>query len=233
MLRPEFRDKPIRSFVIRQGRMTKSQKHALEAFWSEYGLSLEDGPIEPSRIFNRSAPLILEIGYGMGGSLAEMAANTPEHDFVGVEVHPPGVGSLLHIASEQSLTNIRTYMADATDVLKECVAENSLHRVQIYFPDPWPKKKHHKRRLIQPALIELLATRLAPGGLLHLATDWQPYAEHMYETLEQFHELECQSAAGNYVPRPDWRPLTKFEARGEKLGHQVFDLLYKKNTGHL
>jgi tRNA (guanine-N7-)-methyltransferase len=229
MLRPEYRDKPIRSFVIRQGRMTKSQKLALEEHWDQYGLSLEEGSIDAGKIFGRSAPTVLEIGYGMGNSLADMASSAPEQNFIGVEVHTPGVGSLLHIASERSLTNLRTYMADATDVLKECIGENSLQRIQIYFPDPWPKKKHHKRRLVQPELVQLLIGRLVPGGLLHLATDWQPYAEHMHEVLKPFSELENQSPSGDFVSRPNWRPLTKFEARGTKLGHQVFDLLYKKS----
>lgn len=231
MLRPQYREKPIRSFVIRQGRMTQSQKNALEKYWDTYGLSLEDGQINAAEVFGRSKPLVLEIGYGMGSSLVEMAALSPELDFIGVEVHSPGVGSLLHGASERSLTNLRTYMADATDVLRECIAESSLQRIQIYFPDPWPKKKHHKRRLVQPQLLQLLESRLAPGGLLHLATDWQPYAEHMLEVLAPFAGFANQSTTGGYVSRPEWRPLTKFELRGERLGHQVFDLLYKK-TAH-
>lgn len=208
--------------------MTKSQKHALDQYWQEYGLSLNAGLIDPTEIFGRPAPIILEIGYGMGNSLVEMASSAADENFIGVEVHAPGVGSLLHAASERSLTNLRTYMADATDVLKECIAENSLQRIQIYFPDPWPKKKHHKRRLVQPELVQLLIERLVPGGVLHLATDWQPYAEYMLEVLEPFSELENLSTSGNFAPRPDWRPLTKFETRGTKLGHQVFDLLYKK-----
>lgn len=230
MPRPEYREKPIRSFVIRQGRMTKSQKHALDTYWDEYGLSLDAGRVDAASLFGRKAPLILEIGYGMGKSLAQMADDAPDCDFVGTEVHPPGVGSLLQIVSERSLTNLKTYMADATDLLTECISEDSLQRIQVYFPDPWPKKKHHKRRLIQPPLVEVMLSRLVPGGLLHFATDWRPYAEHMHEVLETFGDLENQSQSGDYVTRPEWRPLTKFEVRGEKLGHQVFDLLYRKKS---
>ncbi len=208
--------------------MTAGQTRALESNWAQFGLSLEQGLIDPAGIFAREAPLVLEIGYGMGGSLLQMAATEPDKDFIGIEVHPPGVGALLQGIAEEGMDNIRTYMADAQDVLWECIPPESLHRLQIYFPDPWPKKRHHKRRLIQPEFARLAADRLAHGGLLHLATDWQPYAEHMLEVLDNLDCLENQSQLSGFAERPHWRPLTKFERRGETLGHKVFDLIYKK-----
>lgn len=226
----ESRRKSIRSYVIRAGRMTEGQARAFERFWPEYGLSLEDGPLVWAAIFGREAPRVLEIGFGMGDSLLQMAREEPDKDFIGIEVHPPGVGALVNNAAKAGVRNLRVYLADAVDVLNECIAEDSLQRVQIYFPDPWHKKKHHKRRIIQPPLVALLARRLTPGGLLHLATDWEAYAEHMSEVLAAEPLLENCADADRFVSRPDFRPVTKFERRGERLGHGVWDLLYRRKA---
>lgn len=226
----ESRKKSIRSYVIRAGRMTEGQSRAFERFWPEYGLSLEDGPLEYAAVFGREAPRVLEIGFGMGDSLLQMAQEEPDKDFIGIEVHPPGVGALVNNAGKAGVRNLRVYLADAVDVLSECIAEGSLQRIQVYFPDPWHKKKHHKRRIIQPPLVALLSSRLAPGGLLHLATDWQPYAEHMSEVLADEPLLENCAEQGEFVARPDFRPVTKFERRGERLGHGVWDLLYRRRA---
>lgn len=226
----ESRKKSIRSYVIRAGRMTEGQSRAFERFWPEYGLSLEDGSLEYAAVFGREAPRVLEIGFGMGDSLLQMAQEEPDKDFIGIEVHPPGVGALVNNAGKAGVRNLRVYLADAVDVLSECIAEGSLQRIQVYFPDPWHKKKHHKRRIIQPPLVALLSSRLAPGGLLHLATDWQPYAEHMSEVLADEPLLENCAEQGEFVARPDFRPVTKFERRGERLGHGVWDLLYRRRA---
>jgi tRNA (guanine-N7-)-methyltransferase len=225
---PEVRTKAIRSFVIRQGRMTSKQRRALDNYFPFYGLYLEDGVKGLNEAFAHDAPLVVEIGYGMGDSLLEMAAAEQDKNFIGIEVHPPGVGNLLHELNALKLPNLRTYMADATDVLRECIAPDSIHRLQIYFPDPWPKKRHHKRRLVQPEFMELAVSCLQSGGIVHLATDWQPYAEHMKEVLTQMDDLDSLATDQAFVARPTWRPATKFERRGEKLGHPVFDLIYKK-----
>lgn len=217
----------IRSFVLRTGRMTKGQQQAYEQFWSQAGLSLEDGLVDPVAVFGRSAPQVFEIGFGMGQSLVEMAAREQDKDFIGVEVHRPGVGRLLMAMGEQGLTNLRVYCDDAVEVLQNCIADGSLDRVQVYFPDPWHKKKHHKRRLIQPAFVAQLRQKLKPGGVLHLATDWENYAEHMLEVMNAAPGYRNQAGNKHYAPRPDWRPLTKFEQRGQRLGHGVWDLLFE------
>lgn len=220
--------RPIRSFVKRSGRMTVGQQKAFEENWSQMGLSVDAGPLDREAVFGRCAPLVFEIGFGMGASLVAMAKQSPECDFIGVEVHEPGVGKLFHLMREQGVDNIRAYCDDAVDVLKTCIAENSLHRIQIYFPDPWHKKKHHKRRLIQAPFVELLLTRLEPGGLLHLATDWEHYAEHMMEVLSATEGLANCVDPWCFSPRPAFRPETKFERRGQRLGHGVWDLLFRK-----
>ena len=232
---PQIRRKSIRSFVIRAGRVTEAQKKALELGWGAMGLDLEAGRAGFQSAFADDKPRVLEIGYGMGQSLLQMAAAEPETNFIGIEVHPPGVGSLILgsydlVMGEVRLPNLKTYLADAMDVLQECVPEQSLARIQIYFPDPWHKKKHHKRRLVQTPLVALMASRLAPGGLLHLATDWVPYAEQMHEVLSAEPLLLNTSTYGDYVPRPDWRPQTRFESRGERLGHEVRDLVYRRSS---
>ena len=225
-IKPEYRDKTIRSYVVRAGRMTNAQRSAFESGWLSYGLRLAAGMADMKSIFGRENPKVVEIGFGMGGSLLEMVEAQPETDFIGIEVHPPGVGSLINAAQEKQLNNLRVYLADATDVLNECIAEGSLDRVQIYFPDPWHKKKHNKRRIIQPKFLQLIRSKLRLGGVVHMATDWQPYAEQMLELINDAEGFS--NMAKDYMPRPDFRPLTKFERRGEKLGHGVWDLMAER-----
>lgn len=225
-MKPEFKQKPIRSFVLRTGRMTDGQQAAFDRYWLQYGLSLGDGLLDVDSTFGARRPLVLEVGFGMGDSLLRMAIDEPDKNFIGIEVHPPGVGRLLNNAGLAQLNNLKVYMADATDVLKECIPENSLHRFQLYFPDPWHKKKHHKRRIVQSDFIDCAVARLQPGGLLHLATDWQNYAEHMLEVLNANGHLE--NTAESFASKPSFRPTTKFEVRGERLGHDVWDLLFHK-----
>jgi tRNA (guanine-N7-)-methyltransferase len=220
--------RPIRSFVVRPGRMTAGQRRALEDNWPRWGLDRADGLLDDHRAFGRQAPLVLEIGFGMGQSLAEMAAGAPETNYLGVDVHRPGVGGLLHKLQEQGIDNVRVYCDDAVPVLRECIADTSLDGVQIFFPDPWHKKRHHKRRLIQAAFIDLLCSKLKPGGFLHLATDWENYAEQMLALLTAMRGLENTAGEGQYSPRPHYRPLTKFEKRGQRLGHGVWDLLFHR-----
>lgn len=224
--RPEYKQKSIRSFVIRAGRMTDAQKKAFAAHWPSYGLSLFDGPLDTAKAFGRTAPVVLEIGFGMGDSLLQMASNEPDKDFIGIEVHPPGVGRLIYAAAEAGINNLRVYMADAKDVLEDCIADNSLDRLQIYFPDPWHKKKHNKRRIVQPEFVAALRPKLKTGGLLHLATDWENYAEQMQEVMDGAGGFA--NTGEGFVPRPAFRPVTKFEKRGERLGHGVWDLLYRR-----
>lgn len=217
----------IKSFVIRAGRLTKGQEGALERQWSRLGLELAQGPINPSQIFAREAPLVLEIGYGMGHTLVEMATAAPDKDFIGVEVHLPGVGSLLQGAEAAGLTNLRTYKEDAIEVLK-LLPEQSLDTVQLFFPDPWHKKKHHKRRIVQPEFVQSLRRLLKTDGIFHLATDWEAYKDHMLEVLDQQPGFENIAGQGQCIERPAHRPYTKFEKRGEHRGHGVWDLMYRK-----
>jgi tRNA (guanine-N7-)-methyltransferase len=230
LIKPEFKPKSIRSFVIRAGRITEGQKKAFEVCWPQLGLSLFSGPIDPTSVFGRKAPLVLEIGFGMGDSLFEMARNEPDKNFIGIEVHPPGVGRLINLAVQSELSNLRVYMADAMDVLEDCIPDQSIDRLQLYFPDPWHKKKHHKRRMLQVQFVQKLRPKLAVGGIFHMATDWQPYAEHMFEVMNAAEGFTNTQAQGGYSPRPEYRPVTKFEKRGERLGHGVWDLLFQKNT---
>jgi tRNA (guanine-N7-)-methyltransferase len=222
----------IKSYVLRAGRMTAAQRRGLEEVWPRLGLALEDGPLDANAVFGRDGPRVLEIGFGMGGSLVEQAQSHPEMDFIGVEVHAPGVGKLLDEADKRGLTNLRVYRADALEVLSRCLPEASLDGVQLFFPDPWPKKKHHKRRLVQPGFVELVRTRLKVGGTLHLATDWQPYAEHMVEVMSAApgYRNTAPATTAPYLARPDFRPSTKFEARGERLGHGVWDLIFSRSA---
>jgi tRNA (guanine-N7-)-methyltransferase len=218
----------IRSFVVRAGRMGTGQMRALEELGPRYVLPWSDQPMDPQAVWGRTAPLVLEIGFGMGGATAEIARTRPEVDFLGVEVHTPGVGALLKLIDEQGLENLRIVQHDAVEVLDRMIAPASLAGVHIFFPDPWHKKKHNKRRLVQPEFIARLVTRLAPGGYLHCATDWQPYAEQMLEVLSA--EPALDNTADGYAPRPDYRPLTKFENRGLKLGHGVWDLVFRRRA---
>jgi tRNA (guanine-N7-)-methyltransferase len=227
-IRPEYRKKSIRSYVVRAGRMTDGQRKAYEKSWATYGLKLADGAIDTDVIFGRTGPKVLEIGFGMGDSLLQMAAAEPETDFIGIEVHPPGVGTIMNTAQEENISNLRVYLADANDVLEECFAAQSINRLQLYFPDPWHKKKHNKRRIVQPQFVQLVREKLRSGGILHMATDWQHYAEQMLETLDAAEGFENIAGLGEYSPRPAYRPMTKFEKRGQRLGHGVWDLIYKK-----
>ena len=218
--------RPIRSFVLRAGRMGTGQQRALQDLGPRFVLPFQAMPLEPAAVFGRQAPLVLEIGFGMGDATAQIAAAQPGVDFIGVEVHEPGVGALLKHIGERGLSNLRIVQHDAVEVLQQMIRPASLDGVHIFFPDPWHKKRHHKRRLIQPPLVELLASRLKPGGRLHCATDWEEYAQQMLEVLGASPLL--QNTADGYAPRPDYRPLTKFEARGQRLGHGVWDLVFTR-----
>lgn len=216
----------IKSYVLRAGRMTAGQQRGLDEGWPLYGLQLKDGPLQPQQVFGREAPLTLEIGFGMGQSLLEMARQAPEQDFVGVEVHRPGVGALLNGMLTESVTNVRIYSCDALDVLRQCIADSSLERVMLFFPDPWHKARHNKRRIVQPAFAELVRQKLRPGGVLHMATDWEPYAQHMLEVMNAAPGYNNLSPDNTWVPRPPERPETKFERRGKRLEHGVWDLKF-------
>lgn len=219
--------RPIRSFVVRGGRITAGQRKAFDNNWPRFGLELENGMLDYTELFRRQANTILEIGFGMGDSLLQMAQAAPDTNFIGVEVHPPGVGRLLAEIDRTQLSNLRIYQADALDVLQKCIPDGSLACVQIFFPDPWHKKRHHKRRLIQPDFVELLSAKLAEKGVLHIATDWQPYAEHCMQVLLANPQLRNSAGTENFAPRIDRRPLTKFEQRGQRLGHGVWDLIFE------
>ncbi len=228
-IKPRFYDPTehrIRSFVTRTGRVSNAQERALVELGPQYCLPYAKQILDPAQAFGRSAPLVLEIGFGMGGSTAEIAAACPERDFLGVEVHTPGVGNLLKLIDEQKLSNLRLIQHDAFEVLNHMLAPHSLAGIHIFFPDPWHKARHHKRRLIQAPLVQLLTSRLVPGGYIHLATDWENYAEQMLEVLNAEPGLKNTSTDGGYAERPAYRPLTKFENRGIKLGHGVWDLLF-------
>jgi tRNA (guanine-N7-)-methyltransferase len=218
--------RPIRSFVLRAGRMGPGQQRALDELGPRFVLPYRAEPLDLVATFGRDAPTVLEIGFGMGDATAQIAAALPGTDFIGIEVHAPGVGALLKRIGELGLSNLRLVQHDAVEVLEHMIAPASLAGVHIYFPDPWHKKRHHKRRLIQPGWVRQLSTRLSPGGYLHCATDWLPYAEQMLEGLGG--EPGLVNSAETYAPRPAWRPLTKFEQRGLKLGHGVSDLLFTR-----
>lgn len=218
----------IQSFVKREGRLTKGQAKAIEQCWPLMGLEHKDGLLDCLQAFGRSAPIVMEIGFGMGKSLVEMAHNEPDKDFIGIEVHRPGVGMCLADAHEQHLANLKVYEHDAVAVLADCISDNSLSRVQLFFPDPWHKKRHHKRRIVQPDFVQNLRAKLAIGGVFHMATDWQNYAEHMLEVMTHSEGFRNISDSGDYVPRPEYRPITKFETRGHRLGHGVWDLMFER-----
>ena len=218
----------IRSFVRREGRLTAAQQRAIDELWPCYGVLADGPPLDLDGLFGRSAPRVLEIGFGMGDALAEMAARYPENDYLGIEVHRPGVGRLLQRLADQGSDNVRVFVADATRVLQDRIIDGSLDAVLVFFPDPWPKKRHHKRRLIQPEFVQLLAGKLKPGGRLHLATDWQDYADHMMTVLSGIDLFENVCGPGCYSPRPDYRPMTKFERRGQQLGHEIRDLVFER-----
>jgi tRNA (guanine-N7-)-methyltransferase len=217
--------RPIRSFVLRQGRMSPAQQRACDELYPRYGVA-PSSPLDFRALFGNASPVVLEIGFGMGETTAAIAAMQPNVNFLGVEMHQPGVGALLRRIEGQQLTNVRVLRHDAVDVVERMIPAASLRGIHVYFPDPWPKKRHHKRRLLQPAFVHALAVTLASGGYLHVATDWAPYADEILPTLAA--EPLLANTADEFAPRPAWRPLTKFEQRGLARGHPVFDLLFTR-----
>jgi tRNA (guanine-N7-)-methyltransferase len=225
---PALKRRAIRSYVLRAGRMTEGQASALERLWPRYGIDAGHDPIDLPQLLGRDAPRTFEIGFGNGDNLAALAANNPARDYIGAEVHTPGVGHLLRMAEAQGVTNLRVIQQDAMEVLRERIAPGSLDAILVLFPDPWHKKRHHKRRLVNAEFAALATSRLAVGGTLQLATDWTPYAEHMLEVLNVAPELQNRSPDRGYVPRNPGRVRTRFEARGERLGHAVHDLCFER-----
>jgi len=224
----EKQHRRIRSFVLRQGRLTKAQERALQTGWPKFGIDYTENLLDLNQIFSRKdSKKVLEIGFGMGESTAKIAQTLPDYDFLAVEVHTPGVGSLLKLIQEQALSNVRIIQHDAVDVLQYMLPDNCLDGVHIFFPDPWHKKRHHKRRLIQRGFVELICTKLKTGGYLHVATDWQEYAEWVLEVLSG--ELKIKNTAKDFAEKPSYRPLTKFESRGINLGHGVWDMVFLKH----
>ena len=218
----------IKSFAIRSGRMTAAQREGLQTHLQKWGLAIDDGIVDTAQVFNNDHPTVLEIGFGMGDSLAFMAAAEPQKNFIGVEVHSPGIGRLLCLVANQELQNVRVFDGDAVEILKNNIALHSLSRVNIYFPDPWHKTKHHKRRLIQPEFLTLLHSRLSIGGLLHIATDWQHYANQVLRLLDKQPQFENIGDQHGCVDAIDFgRPETKFERRGKRLGHGVWDMAFR------
>jgi len=229
---PEKFKRKIRSFVRREGRLTKGQQRALDELFPQYGLVVEEesDTLDLATIFGNDHPVHLEIGFGNGQTLTYMASQKPEANYVGIEVHRPGVGNALLQIEEQKLSNVRVICHDAVEVLNQSISDQSLSAVYIFFPDPWHKKRHHKRRLIQPNFVELLKRKLKTGGVLHYATDWENYAEHMMEVMKGIDGFENLAGQGKYSPKPEYRPTTKFETRGIRLGHGVWDMLFKKTA---
>ena len=219
--------RPIRSFVLRQGRLSPAQQRALETLWPAYGVAFAPSPLDFDRLFGRRAPRVLDVGFGMGETTATMAQRRSDLDFLAIDVHGPGVGSLLKRIDEGALSNVRVMKHDAVEVVAAMIPPASLSGVHVFFPDPWPKKRHHKRRLLTPPFVHELALRLAPAGCLHVATDWEEYAQEVLATLDA--ESLLENTADGFAPRPDDRPLTKFEARGLKLGHGVRDLVFRRS----
>ncbi len=218
----------IKSFIKREGRLTPGQQRALETLWPEFGIEFSEQKLDLQKIFNRDAETILEIGFGNGNSLLEMAKADSERNYIGIEVHRPGVGHLLQLIEQSEIKNCRIICYDAVDVINHQIADNSLHKVQLFFPDPWHKKKHHKRRIVQDDFVNTLAQKIKSDGVFHLATDWEHYAEHMIKVMNRNAHFTNLSADNTFVPKPDYRPTTKFENRGKKLGHGVWDMLYRK-----
>jgi tRNA (guanine-N7-)-methyltransferase len=219
-------NRPIRSYVLRQGRFSPAQQRARAELLPRFGIEYRAEPLDFAEAFGREAPVVAEVGFGMGETTARIAAENPGVDYLAIEVHSPGVGSLLRQLEEKGLANVRIIQHDAVDVFRDMVPEASLSAIHIFFPDPWPKKRHHKRRLLQAPFAELAALRLAKGGILHVATDWQEYAEQVLETLGAC-ALLANTAAG-FAERPPWRPETKFERRGLRLGHGVWDVIFRR-----
>ena len=218
----------IKSFVLRQGRLTRAQQNALENHWKDYGIDFSEQLLDFAKLFNNDNEVFVEIGFGNGESLLQQAINQPQYNFIGIEVHGPGVGHLIHNANAQGIHNIKVIRHDAIDVLTQQIADNSVKQLQLFFPDPWHKKRHHKRRIIKPAFIELVQQKLKTGGFFHMATDWQHYAEQMLEEMGKAEAFRNVSGHGNYSKSQGARCETKFERRGLKLGHGVWDLIYEK-----
>ncbi|MEI7192988.1 tRNA (guanosine(46)-N7)-methyltransferase TrmB [Pectobacterium brasiliense] len=233
VISPEFDEngrpmRRIRSFVRRQGRLTNGQQLALDNYWPVMGVEYQTGLVDFNALFGRDAPVVLEIGFGMGASLVTMAAQHPEQNFLGIEVHLPGVGACLAAAQEAGISNLRVMCHDAVEVLMNMIPDGSLSMVQLFFPDPWHKARHNKRRIVQVPFVQLVRSKLKVGGVFHMATDWEPYAQHMLEVMTSVTEYRNLSNNNEYVERPESRPLTKFEARGQRLGHGVWDLMFER-----
>ena len=227
MTEQEKHHRQIRSYVLREGRLTAGQQRAFETVWPEFGISFEKQSLDLPAIFGNDHPTFIEIGFGNGESLAKMAQAHPENNYLGIEVHRPGVGHLLIKIEELGLKNLRVIRHDAVEVLRDGIDDEALDGVFLFFPDPWHKKRHHKRRILQESFVKLLAQKIRPGGFFHAATDWENYAEHMMAELSEATELfENSAGIGNFSPKPDYRPLTKFEQRGLRLGHGVWDLVF-------
>ncbi|MCC8464788.1 tRNA (guanosine(46)-N7)-methyltransferase TrmB [Photorhabdus bodei] len=233
VISPEFDEngrplRRVRSFVRRQGRLTNRQQQALDDLWPKMGVEYQAEKLDMKALFGREAPIVLEIGFGMGASLVTMASQNPDKNFLGIEVHVPGVGACLASAEDENIGNLRVMCHDAIEVLENMIPDNSLEMVQLFFPDPWHKARHNKRRIVQPPFVELIKSKLKAGGVFHMATDWQPYAEHMLEVMNGVDNYLNLSENGDYVPRPSSRPITKFELRGQRLGHGVWDIMFKR-----
>ncbi|WP_058911963.1 tRNA (guanosine(46)-N7)-methyltransferase TrmB [Entomohabitans teleogrylli] len=233
VISPEFDEegrpmRRIRSFVRRQGRLTKGQQHALDHYWPVMGIEYSGQMMDLAVVFGREAPVTLEIGFGMGASLVAMAKANPHHNYLGIEVHSPGVGACLSAAHEEGVENLRVMCHDAVEVLENMVPDNALSMVQLFFPDPWHKARHNKRRIVQAPFAGLVKSKLKTGGVFHMATDWEPYAEHMLEVMSSVDGYKNLSESNDFVPRPQSRPVTKFEQRGQRLGHGVWDLMFER-----
>jgi tRNA (guanine-N7-)-methyltransferase len=220
--------RPIRSYVLRQGRFSAAQQNAVATLMPRYGIAYAAAPLDLAEAFGREAPVVAEVGFGMGETTAALARENPGTNYLAIEVHGPGVGSLLQRLEAQALSNVRVVQHDAVEVMRDMVAEGSLAAIHVFFPDPWPKKRHHKRRLLQSAFVGLAATRLAPSGIIHVATDWEDYASQVLAVLEAAPLLE--NTAAGFAPRPAWRPQTKFERRGAALGHGVWDIIFRRRS---
>ncbi len=221
----------IRSFVRREGRLTKGQENAMKECWPTMGIDYQQKLLDWKEVFGNDNPVVLEIGFGMGASLVEMASNAPEKNFIGIEVHSPGVGACLASARDAGVTNLRVMCHDAVEVFEHMIPDNSLSTLQLFFPDPWHKARHHKRRIVKAEFAEMVRQKLKlDSGIFHMATDWENYAEHMIDVMVQAPGYKNIAAEGDYIPRPDERPLTKFEARGHRLGHGVWDIKFKRTS---